>query len=139
MIKKLLFKTTPESSFVADLGLTILRVSAGLLMAFLHGMGKFPVSEQLIQGVASLGFPMPTFFAWAAASAELIGAICLAVGFMTRPAALLLGITMLVAAFGMHLNDPWSTRELSFIYLVISIVFLTRGSGRFSIDHLIKA
>lgn len=139
MIKKLLFKTTPESSITADIGLTILRVGAGLLMLSLHGMGKFPISEQLIQGVASLGFPLPTFFAWAAASAELVGGLFLVLGFLTRPSAFILGFTMFIAAFGMHINDPWSTKELSVLYLIISIVFITRGASRFSIDHLIKA
>ena len=46
---------------------------------------------------------------------------------------------MFVAAFGRHLNDPWDVKELSVLYLAIALVFVFKGSGRFSIDHLIKA
>lgn len=138
MLKKLLFKTTPESSMFNEVSLTILRVAAGLLMASLHGLGKVPPSEQLIGGVSALGFPMPTLFAWAAGLAELLGGIFLAVGFLTRPSAFFLAFTMFVAAFGRHLADPWDVKELSVIYLTIYLIFFTRGSGKFSIDHLIK-
>lgn len=137
-MKKLLFKTTPESSIFNEVSLLLLRVAAGLLMAGLHGAGKVPPSEKLIAGVEGLGFPVPVVFAWAAGLAELVGGIFLAVGFLTRPAAFFLAFTMLVAAFGRHIADPWDVKELSVLYLGISLIFLTRGSGKFSVDHLIK-
>lgn len=138
MIKKLLFKTTPESSILNETSLLALRVIAGLLMASLHGLGKVPPGEKLIGGVEALGFPVPVLFAWAAGLAELVGGIFLAVGFMTRPAAFFLAFTMLVAAFGRHLADPWDVKELSLLYLGISLIFATRGSGKFSVDHFMK-
>lgn len=138
MIKKLLFKTTPESSLLNETSLLALRVIAGLLMASLHGFGKIPPSDKLIGGVQSLGFPMPVLFAWAAALAELIGGVFLVVGFMTRPAALFMAFTMLVAAFGVHLADPWDVKELSLLYFGVSLIFATRGAGKFSIDHFMK-
>ncbi|AUN97895.1 DoxX family protein [Bacteriovorax stolpii] len=138
MIKKLLFKTTPESSLLNETSLLVLRVIAGLLMASLHGFGKMPPGDKLIGGVQALGFPMPVLFAWAAALAELLGGIFLAVGFMTRPAALFMAFTMLVAAFGAHLADPWDVKELSLLYFGISLIFATRGAGKFSIDHFMK-
>lgn len=103
-------------------------------MATLHGLGKTPPSEKFLMGVTSLGFPLPIVFAWAAALSEFLGGIFLALGFLTRPVAILLSITMLVAAFGVHLSDPWDIKESSLIYLVISLVFACRGAGRFSID-----
>lgn len=138
MLKKLLFKTTPESSLFNEVTLTALRVAAGLLMAGLHGLGKVPPGEQLIGGVQSLGFPMPALFAWAAGLAELLGGIFLAVGFLTRPSAFFLAFTMFVACFGRHMADPWDVKELSLLYLAISLIFLSRGSGKFSIDNFIK-
>lgn len=138
MIKKLLFKTTHENSFINEGGITLLRFTAGILMAGLHGSGKVPPSEQLIGGVTGLGFPAPELFAWLAGLAELLGGIFLAVGFLTRPSAILIAITMFVAAFGRHLQDPWSVKELSVLYLVIAIMFAVRGAGRWSVDNLIK-
>lgn len=138
MIKRLLFKTTHENSIFNEGSMTLLRVAAGILMAGLHGMGKVPPSEQLIGGVTGLGFPAPVLFAWAAGLSELLGGIFLAIGFLTRPSAILLAITMLTAAFGVHMADPWSVKELSFLYLVIATVFAVRGAGRWSFDNLIK-
>ena len=138
MIKKLMFKTTQENSFINEGGITLLRFAAGILMAGLHGSGKIPPSEQLIGGVTGLGFPAPALFAWLAGLAELLGGIFLAVGFMTRPSAFFIAVTMFVAAFGRHLQDPWSVKELSVLYLVIAIFFALRGAGRWSVDNLIK-
>lgn len=133
-MKKLLFKTTVENSLSNEISMTILRIVPALLMATLHGLGKTPPSEKFLAGVTSLGFPLPIVFAWAAALSEFLGGIFLALGFLTRPSAILLSITMFVAAFGRHLSDPWDTKESSVIYLVIALVFACRGAGKWSID-----
>lgn len=138
MIKKLLFKTTQENSLFNEATLTTLRVVAGLLLAVVHGSGKVPPSEQLIAGVTGLGFPAPTLFAWLAGLAELAGGIFLAVGFLTRPSAFVIAFTMLVAVFGKHAADPVNVKELGLLYLVIALIFLARGAGRWSIDRFIK-
>ncbi len=137
-MKKLLFAITPEKSILNETAMTLLRVAAGLLMAGLHGSGKIPPSDKLIEGVGALGFPAPVVFAWLAGLAELLGGIFLAVGFLTRPSALFMGVTMFVAAFGRHIADPWDVKELAVLYLCIAIVFLFRGAGRFSVDRFIK-
>lgn len=138
MIKRLLFKSTPESSLLNEASITLLRIVAGLLLAGLHGSGKVPPSEQLIGGVGALGFPAPTLFAWLAGLAELLGGLFLAVGFLTRPSAFLVAFTMLVAAFGTHAVDPWNVKELALLYLVISLVFVARGGGKWSVDNFLK-
>ena len=138
MIKRLLFKVTPESTIKNEATMTALRVVAGLSMAALHGSGKVPPSDQLIQGVSAMGFPMPVLFAWLAGLAELLGGLFLAVGFLTRPSAFFVAFTMLVAAFGKHLNDPFDVKELSLLYLVIALIFVARGASRWSVDKFIK-
>lgn len=137
-LKKLFFAITPEKNILNETFMTLLRVAAGLLMAGLHGSGKVPPSEQLISGVGAMGFPAPVAFAWLAGLAELAGGIFLAVGFLTRPSAFLIAFTMFVAAFGAHLADPWNMKELSVLYLCISLVFVFKGAGNFSIDRFIK-
>ena len=138
MIKRLLFKVTPENTLKNEATMTALRVVAGLSMAALHGSGKVPPSDQLIQGVSAMGFPMPVLFAWLAGLAELLGGLFLAVGFLTRPSAFFVAFTMLVAAFGKHLNDPFDVKELSLLYLVIALIFVARGASRWSVDKFIK-
>ena len=118
--------------------MTILRVSAGLLMLVLHGMGKLPPSEKFITGVTEMGFPVPLFFAWAAAIAESVCAVFLIIGLLTRPSALLLSFTMLVAAFGRHFADPLDVKEKSLLYLIIMLIFVARGAGRWSVDYFLS-
>jgi putative oxidoreductase len=137
MIKKLFCRTSPENSFSNEVTITVLRVVVGLLMASLHGLGKVPPSERFIGGVEGMGFPMPVVFAWLAGLSELIGGVFLAIGLFTRPSAFLLLITMLVAAFGKHMADPLDVKELSLMYAAVSLIFVTKGAGRLSIDHFL--
>lgn len=137
-MRALLFKTTREAGLMGELSLTLLRVFAGLSMAFGHGLGKMPPSENFIAGTAALGFPMPVFFAWCAGLAEFVGGLFLALGLLTRPSALFIGITMATAGFLRHAPDPFKAKELAFLYLVVMVVFVVRGGSGFSIDRFIK-
>lgn len=126
------------SSLVADLGLTILRVFAGLSMAIAHGFGKVPPGEDLISGTEALGFPVPIVFAWGAALSESLGGLLLAAGFFTRPAALMILTTMCVAGFMVHGDDPYGKKELAFLYGAVALAFVCAGSGRLSLDALVR-
>ncbi len=134
-MKSLFFKVTRENNFWNELSITAFRIFIGLAMAFAHGIGKIPPAEKLIGGVTEMGFPMPVVFAWAAALAEFLGGILIAIGLFTRPAAFFLGITMAVAAFAVHGADPFASKELALLYLFICVVFFFRGSGGWSVDR----
>lgn len=121
-----------------DLGLLVLRVSAGVALALAHGKGKFPPSQRFIDGVANMGFPLPEVFAWAAAGAELLGGLLLAIGLLTRPSAILIACTMATAFFVRHANDPFGDKEKAFLFLVIAVLFVLAGAGRYSIDAMLK-
>ena len=54
-----------------------------------------------------LGLPFPTLMASLATGAEVGGAILLAVGLATRWISIPLMVTMLVAAFGVHIGNGW--------------------------------
>lgn len=123
---------------LADLALVPLRVYAGLALALAHGLGKLPVSEQFVSGVAELGFPAPLFFAWAAALAEFAGGLLLAAGLLTRPAAFFILCTMLTAAFRAHAADPFQVKEMALLYAAVALLFLLRGAGRYSLDALFR-
>ncbi|HRP62333.1 MAG TPA: DoxX family protein [Phycisphaerales bacterium] len=125
------------ASVAADLGLTLLRIAAGLLMAP-HGWGKIPPSGQFLDGVSEMGFPMPIVFAWGAALSEFVGGLLLAAGLFTRPAAFMMAGTMVVAAFVAHAGDPISVREMALLYLFIAIAFMFNGSGRFGLDRFLR-
>lgn len=122
-----------------DLGLLLARLGFGLVLAFAHGVNKLPPSERFIEVVAGLGFPLPGLFAWAAALGEFAGGILVAAGLLTRPAALAIVVTMLVAAFGRHAADPFTDKELALLYGFAAVLFACTGSGRFGADARLRA
>src|SRR5512146_1204069 len=61
----------------------------------LEGTGKF---------MASLGLPAGYLMALLAGSAEFFGGMALLIGLLVRPAAAVVGFTMLVAIFSVHIS-----------------------------------
>lgn len=137
-ILSLFFSGQELPSIAAEAGWTLLRLFAGTSLMMAHGIGKLPPSEQFVAGVANLGFPLPSLFAWSASLAEFLGGAFLAIGFLTRPAAFFVLFTMAVAFFGVHLHDPYQKKELATLYGFIAIAYLLVGSGRLSIDALVR-
>lgn len=54
-----------------------------------------------------LGMPFPDLMAFLATSTELVGAVCLLFGFAVRWVTIPLMVTMLVAAFTVHISNGW--------------------------------
>ncbi len=121
-----------------DIGLLIFRLFIGLAMAFGHGFGKMPPPEQLVAGVAAMGFPVPILFAWAAALSEFVGALLIAAGLFTRPAAAFLGITMAVAAFVVHSADSFDIKEKALLFFFSCVLLLFTGAGKYSLDSIVR-
>ena len=133
-IKKYLFGADSD----ANVGLLILRVFIGGAL-LTHGWGKmFGGLEQFSGFVASLGVPAPQVMAFLAAFAESFGAILLAIGLLTRPAAFLIVATMAVAICGAHKGQPFSVQEAAWLYLVPALFFLLMGAGRWSADWFVS-
>ena len=135
---KLIFSGENITSKAVNGGMLLLRVFAGLALAFGHGIKKFPPSERFIEGVGNMGFPMPGFFAWSASISEMIGGLLLAVGLATRPSAFFITITVLVAAFIRHADDPFSSKEKGLLFAFIGILYVCAGAGKYSLDALIR-
>lgn len=121
-----------------DFGLLLFRFFIGATMAFSHGLGKLPPSEQLIQGVTGMGFPLPIVFAWAAALSEFAGGLLIAAGLFTRISALFLAFTMGVAAFVVHSADSFNVKELALLYFVSTALLFFTGAGQYSADRLLR-
>jgi putative oxidoreductase len=121
----------------ADAGLAVLRIVAGLLLVALHGLGKVPPQDGLVGWIGSMGFPAPLAYAWMAAFAEVVGGALLAIGLLTRPAALLLVIHFTVVVLVAHAGDVMGDRELALLFGTISLLYLLAGPGRYSLDAII--
>src|SRR5690606_4006629 len=95
-INQFLFGGAGAATKLGDVGLAVLRVGTGLMLAFGHGQNKVWGEDRLgppagfVEGVGELGFPAPLLFAWMAALAEFVGGILIAIGLLTRPMALIL-------------------------------------------------
>lgn len=140
LLWKIIFGGIKSSSLPLDFALLIARLWVGIPMAFVWGIGKLPPPPGFVSNVGSLGFPMPTFFAWCAALSEIVGGALLILGVMTRPAALFLGFTMFVAAFmakaDLSFFDPGRLNPTHF--LVFCTLLLLTGAGRLSIDQILR-
>lgn len=123
-----------------DVGLLWMRVLTGLGI-MTHGYRKLFAGNMdgFITGVHNIGFPIPEFFAWAAALSEFVGGWMLVLGIGTRFAALFILGTLFVAAFIRHGDDPFSAREKALTYLTLSGTICILGAGKYSLDHLIRS
>jgi len=123
---------------VVDAGLLILRVGLGLTLAFAHGWGKIPPADGFVGMVGGLGFPAPTLFAWLAGLAEFAGGLLLAIGLLTRPAAIFVTVHFLFVVLLAHAGDTFGQRELSIIFLIWAVTLLLTGAGRYSVDGMMN-
>lgn len=90
--------------------------------------------------VADFGTPFnlfPAFLAWMGAFSEAVGGVFWIIGFQTRISSMLIGATMLVAAFAQQFNNGlWFMLPALGIFWV-SIYGAILGSGRFGVDFLL--
>lgn len=123
---------------LADIGLLLLRLTFGGLMAFSHGWPKLQkfFSEDPIKFADPFGIGM-TGSLGLTVFAEVICGLLLTVGLFTRGAAVPLIITMLVAAFIIHGADPLAKKEMALLYLIPYIVLAITGAGQYSLDYIL--
>lgn len=120
-----------------DLGLFVLRVFIGSFMLFSHGIGKLSnFSEMSSRFPDLLGFGS-SFSLSMAIFSEVFCSAALIVGVLTRWVSAPLLITMLVAAFVVHGNDPWGKKEFALLYAIPFLTLMLTGGGKYSLDHIL--
>jgi putative oxidoreductase len=118
-----------------DLGLLVLRVTAGIFMAG-HGWTK---AARLLDGNTKfadpLGIgPLPSLIL--VVFAELVCAVAVAAGLWTRIAAIPVVVAMAVAGFVHHAQDPFGDKELALLYCAVFLALALVGGGRYTLDAL---
>lgn len=89
--------------------------------------------------MASLGLEPGVLMAGLAGGAEFFGGLALVLGLLVRPAAAALGVTMLVAIFGVHFSNGLfiskNGYEFALALLAASVSLLISGAGRLALDR----
>jgi putative oxidoreductase len=146
-MKKILFDCGSRDPLVAP-GLLVLRLGVGLMMLIGHGLPKLRTFAEkkdafYVPDFLPLSLMSPPVSLMAIIVAEVLFSAFLVLGLMTRLSAFVLGFAMVVAAFGRHATDPFffaggPAKELALMYLLIYLVLLLAGSGKWSLDSVIQ-
>lgn len=132
MIKTVLFGDLP---LLRAIGLLVLRVACGLSMAT-HGLMKLNAYGDLVGTFDPIGLGGPLSLSLVI-FAELFCALGVAAGLLTRLACVPLIITMLVAIFVAHADDPFAKKEMAVLYLGAFSALALAGPGALSLDAVI--
>ncbi len=137
-----------------DLLFAVPRIVSGYLLTSDFGAAKFglpwsPADNNLKFFEVAFWFPndvaeyggifamFPAFFAWIGAFSEAVGGIFLLLGLLTRPFAVLIFITMFVAAFFQQMNQGVWNMLPAMGMMWVSLFYSILGSGRFGLDYII--
>ncbi|MFT7681905.1 MAG: putative oxidoreductase [Moritella dasanensis] len=107
------------------------------LFAWFGGYGL----EATGQWMESIGLAPGYLMAMMAGSAEFFGGLLLILGLLTRPTALVLSITMLVAIFSTHFaNGLFMSNngyEFALALFAITAALMFQGGGKLSLDRVL--
>jgi putative oxidoreductase len=134
MLRRLLRRSVSSHPISLDLGLLLLRLGAGLMLAFGHGLRKINDLGGFTASVARHGLPLPELLGPAAAASEFFGGLLVALGLFTRPSAVFVAITMAVAAFWVNGESPFAKQELALLYGCAALTLVLSGPGAYSVD-----
>ena len=122
-----------------DLASLLLRLAFGSLMLVNHGWKKMLklFADEPIKFADPIGLG-PEISLYLTVFAEVICAFLIIIGLRTRIAVVPLIITMLVAVFIIHIDDPLKRMESGILYGIAYIAIGLLGSGKYSVDGLMN-
>ncbi|MEM8058525.1 DoxX family protein [Morganella morganii subsp. sibonii] len=121
-----------------DAGKLLLRLAVGGLMLF-HGIGKLLIGAAGIKGLLA-SFGLPEFIAYGTYFGEIVAPVFIILGILTRPSALLVSFTMVVAwlmigvskTFTLDPTGAWAIESLMYFFISgIALAFI--GPGKYSV------
>jgi putative oxidoreductase len=127
-----------------DTAYPLIRTFVGIAL-FVRGWVFVADSSALMELVAASGrdWFLPMALVHYVAPAHILGGLMLALGMLTRIAALVQIPILLGALFFIHLQEglfaPGQSLELSALVLFLLVVFALFGSGKYSLDYFFFA
>lgn len=123
-----------------DFGLLVLRIGIGAVFIWAYG---WPLLIGGVEKWRNVGGAMkhvgihfwPVVWGLMATMAETLGALLLAIGFLFRPACILLAFTMVIAMLFDHAKGGWreAAHAMEMAILFFSLIFI--GPGKYSVDR----
>ena len=138
-IKKLVLTDAGFSALALRFPIAIIFIAHGAqkLFGLFGGYGL----EGTGQWMESIGLAPGYTMALLAGSAEFFGGLALLVGLLVRPAALVLGITMIIAIFSVHFANGLfmsaNGYEFALALLAASVSLMFSGAGKVSLDNVL--
>ncbi|RXJ22079.1 DoxX family protein [Lelliottia nimipressuralis] len=137
MVKSLLIAVNRTLTH-EDFGKLLLRLAVGGLMLF-HGLHKLFGGVGFISGML-VEKGLPGFIAYGVLIGEVVAPVLIVLGILTRPAALVLAFTMIVAwlmvgtgkTFALDAVGAWAIESLVYFFIgALAVAFM--GAGRYSL------
>lgn len=130
--------TKSHAPIYIDAGILIIRIAVSVVM-LTHGLPKlmkFLVDEPVgFANILGLGAGVSLTLA---VLAEVVCSVLLMLGLATRPALILLIMTMAIAVLYFHAADPFAVKEKAILFLLTYVLLFFTGSGKYSIDGMLN-
>lgn len=126
-----IFSSVPVS---VETGLAVVRIIAGLLMAY-HGLEIFDRDSMTgyINWDVIKGLPAPEFMVYLGKGLELVTGVLLLLGLCTRLSGLLIMVNMLFVCFFVGNGQFWYGDQHPFLFALIGFLFFMTGPGAWSL------
>ena len=142
--KRLIFPVlAPLYEALSPVSYSFMRFATGAVLVP-HGIQKIMLGSAVNLAPyidKQVGLPNPLMWAYFAVFAESVCAVCLAIGFLTRVAALIILIEMvtIVFYFQWQFGYFWTVKgyEYALLWALLCLAILFRGGGRYSFDRLL--
>lgn len=135
-LKSFLFPVYDDDDRNYSMLVLVLRVLFGILF-LTHGYAKL-MAHATMSDLFADPFGLGSIISfWMVVFAEVVCSFALIFGILQRVALIPMIITMSTAFFWVHSGDVFTTKELSFVYLVVFVILYITGAGKYSFDAII--
>lgn len=131
-------KLFSSNSLNNDIGILLLRLSFGGLFTY-FGYSKLAAYDAVLPMFADIGNTVGLGATWSlnlVIFAEFFCGILVTLGILTRAAIIPIFITMTVAYFIAHAQDPFQNKVLPLLFWFLCFVIFVTGAGKYSLDYL---
>lgn len=126
-------------SSLSGISYLLMRLAAGVVFA-VHGLPKIQDPLRNAGMVESLGFVPGALWSPLLAGTEFVGGILLAIGFLTRPAAVGATVVLLVTVYFHWVvqGQGFAGAEKPVLWAAMTFFFAIHGGGFFSVDRMMR-